>query len=217
MNRRSLPIAAALTAIAALLLTACSGGSDEKPKANDKIAGADQSETTSRSSASPSSAAGRPKIELPDDLKLTFEPEETGDVTKNAVLADGAERMRAVNAAIAGTDPKFTALNFYNTSKALEAASSWVEEFRKSKLTISGSAHYFDRKVTLNKDTSASLTFCADETKGRTKDIKTGKVKKSSDPRQDYVFYATQLRKNSNGVWQTTQIVSKRGATQCMP
>uniref|UniRef100_UPI00404027CC hypothetical protein n=1 Tax=Streptomyces sp. DG1A-41 TaxID=3125779 RepID=UPI00404027CC len=50
---------------------------------------------------------------------MTFEGGKTGDAVKNAVLADNAERMRAVNAAITGTDPKAEAMNFYNTGRAL--------------------------------------------------------------------------------------------------
>ncbi|MFH8805112.1 hypothetical protein ACH4F6_37155 [Streptomyces sp. NPDC017936] len=41
MKRHSLPLAVALTATAALLLTACGAGED-KPSGNDKIAGTDQ-------------------------------------------------------------------------------------------------------------------------------------------------------------------------------
>lgn len=54
MNRRSRLLAtAAVGASAVLVLTACGGGGD-KPKANDKIAGAD---TGDKASASPSTSA----------------------------------------------------------------------------------------------------------------------------------------------------------------
>ncbi|CAM5394097.1 hypothetical protein STENM327S_06941 [Streptomyces tendae] len=101
-------------------------------------------------------------MELPSDLKLTFEGAETGDPVKDAVLADNAERMRAVDAAIAGTDPEGKALGFYNTGKALEAAVSWVGQFEKANATVTGQVRYFDRKVELRDKTSAVLTLCAE-------------------------------------------------------
>jgi hypothetical protein len=213
---RLLPAFAAATA-SLLLLTGC-GGEDEKPEANDKIAGAD---TGTESPASPTaSAAGeteRPEISLPSDLKLLFEDAETGDPVKDAVLADNAERMRAVDAAITGTDPKGQALGFYNTGKALEAALSWVGQFKDAGATITGEVRYYDREVELKDETSATLTFCADESKGFSKDKKTGEIAKTPVTKNSYVLYNTRLDKNADGVWQTSQILSVRGAAQCRP
>ncbi|MFF4506634.1 hypothetical protein [Streptomyces sp. NPDC001401] len=217
MKRRPLPVAAALTATATLLLTACGGGGDSS-KANDKIAGADTGSPTAASpKTSASSVAGRPKIELPSDLNLTFEDTKTGDSVKDAVLADNAERMRAVDAAITGTDPKGEALAFYNTGKALEAALSWVAEFKKAGATLTGVARYYDRNVTLTSKTSATLSFCADESKGFSKDKKTNKIARTPVTKNSYVLYNTSLAKNSDGAWQTSQIISTRGAAKCQP
>jgi hypothetical protein len=218
VNRRPrLLTTAAAGAAAALLLTAC-GGSDGGSKGNDKIAGADTGSATPASpSASATQATGRPKITLPSDLTLTFEGSKTGDSVKDAVLADSAERMRAVDAAITGTDPKGEALGYYNTGKALEAAVTWVGQFKDADATLTGEARYYDRTVTLKGKTSASLTFCADESKGFSKDKKTNKIDKTPVTKNSYVFYNTRLDKNSEGVWQTSQIISTRGAAQCQP
>ncbi|PBC63276.1 hypothetical protein BKI49_14245 [Streptomyces sp. Tue6028] len=218
MNRRPrLLTTAAVGAAAALLLTAC-GGSDGSSKDNDKIAGADTgSEASASPSASATAAAGRPKITLPSDLTLTFETPQGGDSVKEAVLADNAERMRAVDAAITGTDAKGEALAYYNTGKALEAALTWVKQFKDAGATLTGEARYYDRTVTLKNKTTASLTFCADESKGFSKDKKTNKVAKTPVTKNSYVFYNTRLDKSSEGVWQTSQIISTRGAAQCQP
>jgi hypothetical protein len=217
VNRRPLVLVAALSAVAGLSLSACSS-SDDRSEANDKIAGAD---TTPDPSPSPTAAAtqntSRPEITLPSDLKLVFEDERTGDPVKDAVLADSAERMRAVDAAITGTDPQGEAIGYYNTGKALEAALSWVAQFEDAGATITGEVRYYDRKVTLNGETSAALTFCADEGKGFSKDKKSGKISKTPVTKNSYVLYNTRLDKNSDGVWQTSQIVSVRGASQCQP
>ncbi|GGN53111.1 lipoprotein [Streptomyces albiflavescens] len=216
MNRRTrLLTTAAVGAAAALLLTAC-GGDGGGSKGNDKIAGADTGGSASPS-ASATESAGRPKITLPSDLTLTFEGSKTGDSIKDAVLADSAERMRAVDAAITGTDPKGEAIGFYNTGKALEAALTWVQQFKDAGATLTGEARYYDRTVTLKGKTSASLTFCADESKGYSKDKKTNKIDKTPVTKNSYVFYNTRLDKNSEGVWQTSQIISTRGAAQCQP
>ncbi|WP_151476638.1 hypothetical protein [Streptomyces albicerus] len=217
VNRRPTLLAAiALTAAAALSLSAC--GSDDSSKDKDKIAGADTGgETAASPSASASSAAGRPKIELPSDLTLTFEDTDTGDAVKDAVLADSAERMRAVDAAITGTDPKGEALAFYNTGKAREAALTWVGQFKDAGATLTGEARYYDRNVTLQGKTSAVVTFCADESKGFSRDKKTNKIAKTPVTKNSYVLYNTKLDKNADGVWQTSQILSTRGAAQCQP
>ncbi|WP_406356134.1 hypothetical protein OHB56_27075 [Streptomyces sp. NBC_01635] len=221
MNRRPTLLAAlALTAATALTLTACGGGDEgsAKDKDSDKIAGAD---TGGEKSAPPSESApateGRPKIELPSDVTLVFEGEKTGDQVKDAVLADNAERMRAVDAAIAGTDTNGEALAFYNTGKALEAALSWVNQFEEAGATMTGEVRYYDRKVTIEGEKSAVLIFCADESKGFSKDKKTNKVHKTPVTKNSYVLYNTKLDKSAEGVWQTSQVVSSRGAAQCQP
>ncbi|MEU7380176.1 hypothetical protein AB0A91_09235 [Streptomyces sp. NPDC042207] len=202
---------------AVLLLTGCGGGDGGGSKANDKIAGADTNTKTPTSPTPSATAAGRPQIELPSDLTLLFEDTKTGDPVRDAVMADSAERMRAVDAAITGTDPKGEALAYYNTGKALEAALSWVAQFKEAGATLTGQARYYDRKVTLRSGTSAALVFCADESKGFSKDKKTQKISKTSVTKNSYVLYNTRLDKNSDGVWQTSQIISVRGAAQCQP
>ncbi|MFI7394759.1 hypothetical protein [Streptomyces tendae] len=221
MNRRCPTLLAALTLTATVALTLSACGSDEKSsKGEDEIANADTGDKPSASPTPPSSstaAADRPKVELPSDLKLTFEGAETGDSAEDAVLADNAERMRAVDAAIAGMDPEGKALRFYNTGKALEAAVSWVGQFEKANATVTGQVRYFDREVELRDKTSAVLTFCADESKGFSKDKKTGKVAKTPVTKNSYVQYNTRLDRNADGVWQTSLILSTRGAAQCQP
>ncbi|MBZ6079995.1 hypothetical protein KVH15_02945 [Streptomyces olivaceus] len=216
MNRRRsfLPVLM-LTATAALTLSAC-GSDDGTAKRDEKTQRADEG---SDQPVSPDSsvAAGRPRIKLPEDLTLVFEGSGTEGPEQDAVLADNAERMRAVDAAIAAADPGSEALGFYNTGKALEAAVSWVGQFQEANATVTGEVRYFDRRVTLKDESSAALTFCADESKGFSKDRKTGKVAKTPVTQNSYVLYDTRLDRNTDGVWQTSQIVSTRGATQCQP
>ncbi|MGW0864052.1 hypothetical protein [Streptomyces sp. NPDC002611] len=218
MNRRPTLLAAlTLTAAAALTLSACGSDDSSKSKDNDKIAGADDGgSTTATPTESAAQPAGRPEVKLPSDLTMDFEGGKTGDAVKDAVLADNAERMRSVNAAIAGTDPKAKAMNFYNTGRALEAAAVWVEKFKKANLGITGTIRYYDRTVTVDGGKAASVLFCADESKGYAKDLKTNKPKVTPPSDEDFILYNTRLEKNSDGVWQTTRIVSTAGAKQCL-
>ncbi|HUW55456.1 MAG TPA: hypothetical protein VMZ92_02400, partial [Planctomycetota bacterium] len=198
LSATAMAAAAALT----LLLTACGSDEDDGTPQDDKIQGADKAKETPSPSAA-DEAASRPKIKLPDDLEVTFSPEETGDPAKDAVLRDNAERMKAVQSAIAGLDPKYEALNYYNADRALGETSEWVEQFKDEKLTVTGVVHYVDRQVRLKDDRTATLTFCADESKGYSKSLETGKVNVTPVTKDSYVIYNTELQKSDQGVWQT--------------
>lgn len=220
MKRRSLPVAAALVASAALLLTAC-GGDDSGSKDNDKIAGADTGNKTSASptaSASASAAsADRPKVELPSDVTLTFTPEQTGDAVKDAVLKDNAEMIRALNAAIVAQNPRLPSLEFYTEGEGAVAAEKWVKAFTDVGWTVTGTVRYFDRQVTVESKDSASLSYCGDESAGFSKVIKTKEVKKTAPNKDSYVAYGVQVQKNKAGVWELVKIQSTRGVDRCQP
>ncbi|WRZ92612.1 hypothetical protein OHB54_28285 [Streptomyces sp. NBC_01007] len=218
MNRRFRLLAtAAAGASAALLLTACGGGGDE-PKANDKIAGADTGGATSAApGASATQSAGRPKIELPSDLTITFTPETSGDAVQNAILKDNAELIRALNAAIDAQNPRLPALEFYTEGEGAVAAQQWVQSFKSAGWTVTGTVRYFDRQVTVKSKDSASLSYCADESKGYSKVIKTGEVKKTKTTKNSYIAYGIQVEKNKQGVWELVKIISARGADRCQP
>ncbi|MEO3844536.1 hypothetical protein [Streptomyces sp. B22F1] len=218
MSPRAFSAAAlAATAALSLLLTACgSDGEDGDTKPDDKIQGAGKA-TESPSPTAEEAAADRPEIKLPKDLKITFSPEETGDPVKDAVLRDNAERMKAIQSAIAGLDPKYQALNFYNTDEALAESAEWVEQFKEEKLTVTGAVRYLDRQVVINDDSTATVTFCADESKGYSKSLETGKVNVTPITKDSYLVYNTKLQKSDQGVWRTTSIFSERGADECQP
>ncbi|MFE9649742.1 hypothetical protein ACFYO0_37650 [Streptomyces sp. NPDC006365] len=220
MNRRPTLLAAiTLTAAAALTLSACGGGDSDSSKDNDKIAGADVG--ADKESASPSASAAasaeRPKIELPSDLTHTFTPEQSDDAVQNAVLKDNAELVRALDAAIVAQNPRLPALEFYTEGEAAVAAEKWVKAYTDAGWTITGSVRYFDRQVTVSSKDTASLTYCADESKAFGKVIKTKEIKKTKVTKKSYVAYGAQVEKNDDGVWELMKIVSTRGADRCQP
>ncbi|BCL22258.1 hypothetical protein [Streptomyces tuirus] len=218
MKRRPLPVAAALTATAALLLTACGSG-DDSSKSNDNIAGADtgKTEPSASPSAGASGPADRPKITFPDGVENKFESWKTGDPTKDAVLSDVTQTVNAVDDAILRGDSNSATLAYYRQGKALVSAQKWVRAWLDEDLTWTGSTRYFNPKVKVADGDTAAVAYCADESKAYNKNRKTGTVDKSPSDESPYVTYSTQLKKNTKGVWQTTEVLSKRGDKTCAP
>ncbi|RMB82212.1 hypothetical protein [Streptomyces shenzhenensis] len=215
MKRRPLPIAAALAAAAAFLLTAC--GSSDDSKDNDKIAGADSGSSSASTSPSASGSADRPKITLPDDLKDTFEGWKTGDATEDAVLADVAQRVDATNYAITQGNVDLPALSFYYRGTALADAKDWVQSIAKDGYSITGTNRYYNAKIEVFDSSSAGVVYCEDQGKAYAKDRKTNKVHKTEVTNNSYVLYSTRVEKNEQGVWQTTKLTSQRGHKSCTP
>ncbi|MGQ4376392.1 hypothetical protein ACN6K9_006719 [Streptomyces sp. SAS_267] len=216
MNRRSRLFAtAAVGASAVLVLTACGGGGD-KPKANDKIAGAD---TGDKASATPSASAtqstGRPKIELPSDLTYTFEWPKTGDKGKDAVLSDSEQFIKAVDMAIAVQDPLHKAYRFYSEGTAAAGSQKFIQEFVDYKDRITGAKRYYNSKVAINSDGTAAFVYCEDQNKAYNKSLKTGKTEVTPKSKDNYVLYNSLLRVNKQGVWVTEKLTSQRGSIAC--
>ncbi|MCQ9705385.1 MULTISPECIES: hypothetical protein [Streptomyces] len=217
VNRRSLP-AVPLAVAAVLSLSACGGGG-EKSAEDDRIAGADGGGSTSAApgpSASPE--VKRPAIKLPKDMKNVFEGGGTGDPVVEAVLRDSEGRINSLDEAIHTRSLERPAFGFYNTGDAARGAAVWVQGFYDDKITWTGTVRYYDRKVTVEgkKKDKATLSYCADESKAFNKELKSGKVSDAVDGSGDsLVFYHTRLVKNDKGVWQTTDVYSKRGTSPC--
>ncbi|MFE8960200.1 hypothetical protein [Streptomyces iakyrus] len=218
MKRRPLPVAAASAVTAVLLLTACGSG-DGSSKSNDKIAGADTSApaTSASPSAGESGPSDRPKIMFPEGVENKFEGWKTGDPAEDAVLSDVTQTVNAVDDAILRGDTNSATLAYYRQGKALVSAQKWVRAWLDEDLTWTGVTRYFDPKVKVADGDTAAVVYCADESKAFNTNRETGKVDKSPSDESPYVTYSTQLKRNSKGVWQTTQVLSKRGDMACAP
>ncbi|KYK16856.1 MULTISPECIES: hypothetical protein [Streptomyces] len=218
MRTRPTIAAAALTAAVTLLLSGC-GGSDSEDSGKDEIAGADTGASASASPAPSASADGvdRPEIKLPSDVKNVFEGGSTGDPVKDAVLADNERMINSIDEAITVDAEEHPALKFYSKDNALIAAASYVQSFYEAGTTWTGSTRYYDREVTLSGENAATVTYCGDEKKSYSKDRKTKEVKKTPGDADDYGSYSARVQKNADGVWQTTNVVSERGAEKCQP
>ncbi|MGW0813301.1 hypothetical protein ACWD00_08630 [Streptomyces viridiviolaceus] len=215
-TRSTTAAAAALTAAVALLLTGC-GGSDGGDSGEDEIAGAETSSSAAASPAPSEDKIERPDIKLASDVENVFEGGSTGDPVKDAVLADNERMINSIDEAITVDAKEHPALKFYSKDNALIAAASYVQSFYDSGTTWSGVTRYYDREVTVSGDKTATVTYCGDETKSYSKNRKTKEVKKSPGDADDYVSYNARMEKNAEGVWQTVNVVSERGAEKCQP
>ncbi|MEU4614825.1 MULTISPECIES: hypothetical protein [Streptomyces] len=216
MKRRTLPVAAALAATAALLLTACGG--DDKSDDGDKIAGADQASKESASpSAEASDAVERPTVTLPKDVSNVFESWKTGDATKDAALADVTRRINATDASITAGEPDSEAIKFYYKGDALIDAVEWVQGYKKDGKSITGTTRYFNPEIKIADKDTAAVAYCSDESKAYDKDRKTNKADKTTVTKNSYVTYSARVQKNDQGVWQTTSLLSERGNAKCAP
>jgi len=218
VNRRPTLIAAlTLTAAAALTLSAC-GSDDSSKKDNDKIAGADTGGGKSASpTASASTAADRPKIELPSDLSYTFDWSKTGDKDKDAVLSDSEQSIKAVDLAIVNQDELDKAYLYYYEGEAAASTQDFIQAYVKAKARVTGDYRYYDASVNVSGKDSASLVYCEDQSKAYDMYLKTKKVNKTPATKNSYVLYITQLHKNGDGVWAVEKIESQRGSDKCQP
>ncbi|MGX1909813.1 hypothetical protein ACWIID_13225 [Streptomyces phaeochromogenes] len=207
MARRTVTTAAALAASAALLLTACGGGDDSS---SDGIKGADKGSSPS-ASASAASKADRPVIELPKTFQADFEGWTDSDPELQTALNDGKERLRASYAAIIDGDPEAASMSFYSGQGAMSTGSAWVKGYKG--LTIVGEVKAYAPEITYIGKTKkrATLFYCVDESKGFSKDLKTGEKAGTPKGESPKVQYRTSLGREANGVWKTQTVETKPG------
>ncbi|MGW3283333.1 hypothetical protein ACWDR3_01660 [Streptomyces sp. NPDC001002] len=209
MNRRpALLPAIALTAFAALSLSACG---------NDDTSDDSAKEPSASPTPSTSPASDRPKIELPSDLSYTFDWPKTGDKDEDAVLADSEEFIKAVDMAIAEQDPLSEAYRYYSEGEAAAGSQKFIQEFVDYKDRVTGAKRYFEAKVKVSDDGTAGFVYCEDQNKAYNRNLKTGKTDVTPASKDNYVLYTTQLRKNAKGVWVAGKLTSLRGSAKCQP
>ena len=222
MKRRILPVAVALAASAALLLTAC-GGADDKSSKNDKIAGADTGDTKASASPSASDVAGdfdRPKITFPADFKMVFDGTAPTDAKKAAALNDAENFVRGINYGIVRQDAEDAAYKFYSTpdGTAQAYAKKQIKQYIDGGWTITGIQSYSRTKVDMASDGSrASVSFCDDDSKFYGKEVKSKKVLKTQPSDKDYYFFEIVMTASNEakGLWTAEGIEVQTEATQC--
>ena len=222
MKRRSLPVAAALTATAALLLTACGSG-DDKSGDSDKIAGAGQDAGTPKESEKPPAAPAEDKpdgvdVSLPKDMDLVFDWNKPKDKNEAAAMEDAANFLRAIYRGVDKRTTKDAAVTAYSTGDGLHYAQVQINEWIKGGWTGHGTRRHYDATTrSAPNGKSVEVAFCADTSKFYGKEVKTGKVLKTDPSPKDFGYYRIVMVKlpTSDGLWQASKVFVETAAEKC--
>ncbi|MFE0099476.1 hypothetical protein [Streptomyces sp. NPDC059009] len=221
MNRsRVLPVAVSLTAAAALLLTGCGGGDDKD--SGDKIAGAGDGKKKESPSASASSGAkiDRPDIKLPSDLKLTVKDPNLSDPDQSAAWNDARNYTQSIAYGIVKQDAEGAAYKFYSEygGPSFVYAKDQIKKNIAAGFTITGERSIENVTAkTITKHKNVVVTFCTDDTKYFSKEVKTKKVHQTKPSVKDYSFWQVSMKaaKSNKGLWRADRIKVEANAQQC--
>jgi len=204
---RVLTAAIACAAAAALLLTACGSENDSS---SDKVKRTDARSENSSPSA-PASASKRPVIKLPHTFTADFAGWTSNNPKLQTALNDGKERLRASYAAIIAGDANFSALSFYSVTSAMSTGSTWVKGYKG--LTITGEVRVYNPEIAYigKSRTRATLSYCVDESKGSSEDLKTGEKSGTPKGESPTVQYRTSLARQTGGIWKTATVETQPG------
>ncbi|MEV0111966.1 hypothetical protein AB0H77_01740 [Streptomyces sp. NPDC050844] len=222
MNRRTMPVTAALAATAALLLTACGSGDDES-KDNDKIAGAEQGADKSKKSPDPSGAPAEDKpdgvdLTLPKDMDLVFNWDKPKDKNEAAAMDDAANFFRAIYRGVDKRTTKDAAVATYSTGQGLHYAQTQINEWIDGGWTATGTLrHYQATTRSTANGNSTEVAFCADASKFYGKEIKTKKILKTKQSIADFDYYKIIMVKHptGKGLWQASKVFVETKAEKC--
>ncbi|MFC8129026.1 hypothetical protein [Streptomyces sp. NPDC057302] len=222
MNRRIMPVTAALAAAAALLLTACGSG-DDGSKDSDKIAGADQDSGKPKKSAEPSASAEDGKADgvdltLPKDMDLVFEWDKPQDKDEAAAVDDARHFVQSIYRGVAEQTVKDPAVSTYATDKGLSYARTQIQGRVDAGLTSTGTRRHFQEKVRKSPNgNAAEVTFCVDSSKFYSKEVKSKKVRKGTPGAASYDFFKIVMTKfpGKDDLWRASLVYVTEKADQC--
>lgn len=223
MNRRTMPVATALAAATALLLTACGSGDDGESKDTDKIAGADQGSAKPKKSPDSSGAPAEDKpdgvdVSLPKDMDLVFDWDKPKDKKEAAAMDDAANFFRAIYRGVDKRTAKDAAVSAYGTGEGLHYAKTQIDGWIDGGWTADGTLrHYQATTRSTANGNSVEVAFCADASKFYGKEIKTGKILKTEKSLKDFDYYRLVMVKYPTGdsLWQASKVFVETKAEKC--
>ncbi|KES07985.1 hypothetical protein BU52_06030 [Streptomyces toyocaensis] len=222
MKRRTLPVAAAFTAAATLLLTACGGGDDTSGD-GDKIAGADQGTGKPSKSAAPSGVPAEDKpdgvdVSLPADINLVFDWEKPEDENEAAAMDDAANYVRAIYRGVDQRTTEDAALVAYSTGDGSKYARTQIDARLEGGWTATGTRrHYRASTRSAPNGTSVEVAFCVDSSNFYSKEMKTGKILKGTPSITDFDYFKIIMVKlpTGDGLWQASKVYVEGKAAKC--
>ncbi|MET9682041.1 hypothetical protein [Streptomyces coeruleorubidus] len=222
MKRRPLPVAAALAATAALLLTACGRG-DDKSSGNDKSTGADRGSETPKESAEPSAAQVEDKpdgvdVSLPKDMNLVFDWDKPKDKNEAAAMDDAANFVRAIYRGVYKRTSNDAAVAAYSTGDGLHYAKTQIDSRVDGDWTATGTRrHYQSTTRSAPNGKSVEVAFCVDSSNFYGKEVKTEKILRSTPSIADFDYFKVVMVKSptGDGLWQASKVFVEAKAEKC--
>ncbi|MEV0847629.1 hypothetical protein AB0J21_17465 [Streptomyces sp. NPDC049954] len=154
---------------------------------------------------------------LPTGMRNVFEGGPRSGVA-GEVLADSANWINSMDLAIERGTFDGSHFTDYAADEAIESGHAFVTDYHKHQETWTGVTRYYDRQVQLMSRSAARLTYCGDESKAFTEEVRTHRIHRTTKVAATaYVAYETSLKKNARGIWQTVSVDSERGAARCQP
>ncbi|MFG3159301.1 hypothetical protein ACGFY8_05415 [Streptomyces sp. NPDC048232] len=212
----SQPASLVLTAVSALTLSSCGTGDGSDDHGKSAAAGTAATPSASRTAPEPS-RSDRPQISSPAGLSYAFDWPRTGDKEKNAVLADSEQSIRAVDLAIVKQDALDPAYLHYYEGEAAAGTEKFIQNYVDQEATITGSYRFYDPRLSVREDGTASFTYCEDQGRVYVKYLRENRIRKTEVTAKSYVEYRTSLKRDSDGVWKVQGVYSKSGSAACQP
>ncbi|WP_432107457.1 hypothetical protein [Streptomyces sp. AA1529] len=225
-TRSAVPLAAVAAAVA-LLVSGCGGGEDGDGKSG-KIDGAE--DAGKKSPSADSSSPGKEDapgdfrtsdIELPDDLEMVFDWDQPSDPDKAAALAGAADYMRAMNHGTVKQDPQDPVLarHVVPLQTAEQAAVKKVRADVKDGLSVTGKERFSHAEIgDVANSKLVEISFCMDQRKFFSKEIKSGKVRRTEVSESDFMRLSLVMQKpeESQGIWKArTFVFEGEGKKKC--
>ncbi|MEV8567872.1 hypothetical protein AB0436_20230 [Streptomyces sp. NPDC051322] len=220
-RRASFPVAVSLAVTAAFFLAGCSsGGSGSDKSAGTGPGDAKGSASRSDSKSSKARKVDQPNVDLPSDVRLTFEKAPESDLRKVAALSGAENFIRSIEHGIVKQDADDSAYKLYSEfrSPAQLYARDQIQQHVDAGSTVTGERRYTSPKVHVVNKKNAVVTFCSDGSKFYGKDVKTGKVTRTRKSVKDFYFWRIGMNTSGNakGPWRAKRIEVQGEATQCM-
>lgn len=213
MARRTLPVATALLASATLLLTACGGGGDDS---SDKIEGAGQG--SAKPSASSSADGKGPDISVPKDLKLVFDFDKPSDPKQAKAVDNAANYVRALKHGIVQQDVNDPAYQYYSGAQASRYAKTQIKAWIDGGWVPTGTDRYYTSEATeLSGGKAVLVTFCRNQAKSFSKDIKGGKIHYSKESLASYQKFSLLMSppRGEDKIWKAQKIEVQGRVKEC--
>ncbi|OWA15811.1 hypothetical protein B9W64_15185 [Streptomyces sp. CS159] len=220
MKRRSLPVAAALAAPAALL-TACVGG-DGKSSDDDTVVGTDQgTETPKKPMKRTTVPADKPDgvdVSLPKDMDLVFDWDKPKDQNEAVAMDNAANFFRAIHLAVNKRTTKGAAVASYATGSGLKYAQTQSEAWVRGGWTATGTLRHCDVTTrSVENGTSVEVAICADSRKFYGKEVRTGKILTTDPSIDDFDCFKIIMvrRPKAERLWQASKVFVETKAAKC--